>query len=1036
MIKIENVSKTYKSKNGENCCALKNINLTINNTGMVFIIGKSGSGKTTLLNILGGLDKPDEGHLIIDGKSTKDFKEKDYDSYRSTYAGFIFQEFNLIESLNVEENILFSSHLLNKKEDTKKLNETLRLVDLKGLNKRKINELSGGQRQRVAIARILNKDCKYIFADEPTGSLDTKVGKQIFDLLKELSKTRLVVVVSHDMENAKKYADRMIEMKNGEIVSDVTRVSREVRDDFYKNNKGEIILPSSRPLTKKEIKQLNNLLKDNVKNIKTSPKQFRKTYPIVEEENNTFDSKLPKISFRNTLKLAVSNIKVKISRFVTIIFILAIALTLLGLSSFFSEFDGHVATVNTFDSNNIDKLVINQGTYNSKVGQLKNKKTVYTDKKFIEDYQEKIGDNYLESRNILLHRPTENTPNQSLTDMENGYQINSEEDLQKVGFSILKGSFKGNDKDSGYVNLMITDVTWYIHCTVESSLLTQTLSSNTVAEFKEFLNNDIEQLGEESKQLVKSLLAKIDGSNGAIVDLSNTEKTIIFSAFRESEALMDFIINYFSKNSAWDSTNVLYRITGIVDTGMLEKDKQLIDSIISKNDITLLTDEEERFKAKNSLYYSKVYADLTDISGFRNIYIYSRSQSRISVTNNINDTVVYPNSYDVLSYSHFYTHDPETYYFLGENNGKSLMLRNGYSKGSINEQNNYKILAPVEEVPTLRPSLDESIIQKPSIDIPSLDDSIKEDFPLKKQKGTIVEEKKINFDSNISSFLPIKPIFIRKTGLQNNDIILDMDVFSSVFGAEAIDRYFVNQAEEDKNVDLIIYLQLAEEAEPLPFRVVGIGKGGGCELMMGTDGLNSIMLDNNVYDSYLIKLSDDISNNIEILELLDKHNSFYVSELSTVMYQIVSIFGVFELVFVGLTIILIAFVIILISNFMNTAITRKTKEIGLLRALGVTKRNVNRIFLYESLLIGLISSGASILLCALAVNPINEMVLMSLPEFFGTTLTIEISLLSFNFYMIPVITIISMVSCIISTIIPTQRTGKIKPSESMRAINK
>ena len=278
MIKIIDISKTYKSKKGNECSALKKVNLTLEDTGMVFIIGKSGSGKTTLLNILGGFDRPDEGYLVIDGKPTTEFSERDYDCYRNTQVGFIFQEFNLIEALNVEENVFFSSQLLNKQINQDEVNKILNLVGLEGLNKRNINELSGGQRQRVAIARILNKECNYILADEPTGNLDTKSGKQIFDLLKKLSKNRLVVIVSHDRDNAKKYADRIIEIKNGEVIDDVTRIDHEVKEEIYQNNKGEVYIPTSRPLTEKEIKQLNEF--NGITKIKTMPKQFRKTKKV------------------------------------------------------------------------------------------------------------------------------------------------------------------------------------------------------------------------------------------------------------------------------------------------------------------------------------------------------------------------------------------------------------------------------------------------------------------------------------------------------------------------------------------------------------------------------------------------------------------------------------------------------------------------------------------------------------------------------------------------------------------------------------
>lgn len=230
MIELKNIKKTYKSKKAKNTIALKNISIKFPEKGMVFILGKSGSGKSTLLNILGGLDKYDDGDLIINGKSTKNFSNKEYDAYRNTHIGFIFQDFNLLENYSIEKNIRLSLELKNEKVNQNQISETLKIVGLEGFEKRKTNELSGGQKQRVAIARALIKNPNVILADEPTGNLDSVTGKQIFDLLKELSKEKLVVVVSHDSENANKYADRIIELKDGDIINDTDKEQENLKN--------------------------------------------------------------------------------------------------------------------------------------------------------------------------------------------------------------------------------------------------------------------------------------------------------------------------------------------------------------------------------------------------------------------------------------------------------------------------------------------------------------------------------------------------------------------------------------------------------------------------------------------------------------------------------------------------------------------------------------------------------------------------------------------------------------------------------------
>lgn len=219
MIELKNIKKNYKNQK-VTTEVLKGINLKLGERGITFILGKSGSGKSTLLNILGGLDNYTSGDLIINGKSTKTFTEKNWDAYRNTYMGFVFQEYNLLDNYTVEDNIKLAMELQHKKCSNKEISEVLKLVELEGLSKRKTNELSGGQKQRIAIARALIKNPEIILADEPTGNLDKETSRQIFEILKKLSKDKLIVIVSHDEESARKYADRIVRIEDGLIISD------------------------------------------------------------------------------------------------------------------------------------------------------------------------------------------------------------------------------------------------------------------------------------------------------------------------------------------------------------------------------------------------------------------------------------------------------------------------------------------------------------------------------------------------------------------------------------------------------------------------------------------------------------------------------------------------------------------------------------------------------------------------------------------------------------------------------------------------
>lgn len=221
MLQIKNISKTYKTGNFIQK-ALNEVSLNLRDNEFVAILGPSGSGKTTLLNIIGGLDKYDSGDLIINGISTKDYKDKQWDTYRNHTIGFIFQSYNLIPHQTILSNVELALTIagISKKEKTKLALGALDKVGLKEQTHKKPNQLSGGQMQRVAIARALVNNPSIVLADEPTGALDTKTSIQVMDLLKEVAKDRLVVMVTHNPELAKEYANRIVNLKDGVIIDD------------------------------------------------------------------------------------------------------------------------------------------------------------------------------------------------------------------------------------------------------------------------------------------------------------------------------------------------------------------------------------------------------------------------------------------------------------------------------------------------------------------------------------------------------------------------------------------------------------------------------------------------------------------------------------------------------------------------------------------------------------------------------------------------------------------------------------------------
>ena len=303
MLELKKINKSYQTGDFVQQ-ALKNVSIEFKKNEFVAILGPSGSGKTTLLNIIGGLDRYDTGDLIINQKSTKDFKDRDWDAYRNNCIGFVFQSYNLIGHIDILQNVEMGMTLsgVSSKERKKRAIEVLTRVGLKGHLHKKPNQLSGGQMQRVAIARALANDPDIILADEPTGALDSKTSVQIMNLIQEIAKDKLVIMVTHNPELAHEYASRVIEMKDGEVVSD-----------------------SRKGTSKKE---------------NTEPYIIRKT----------------SMSFLTALHLSLNNIRTKKGR--TLLTAFASSIGIIGIALILSLSNGFDRQIGIFEQNTLSSLPI------------------------------------------------------------------------------------------------------------------------------------------------------------------------------------------------------------------------------------------------------------------------------------------------------------------------------------------------------------------------------------------------------------------------------------------------------------------------------------------------------------------------------------------------------------------------------------------------------------------------------------------------------------------------------------------------------
>lgn len=323
MLEITNLNKVYQLKD-QKVEALKNITMRFRRSEFVSILGPSGCGKTTLLNVIGGLDRYTSGDLIIDGVSTKCFKDKDWDNYRNHRVGFVFQSYNLIPHQTILENVELALTLsgVKRAERKKRAIEVLGKVGLADKLKSKPNQLSGGQMQRVAIARALVNDPEIILADEPTGALDSKTSVQIMDLLKEVSKDRLVIMVTHNPELAQKYSSRIIRLLDGELKEDSK--------------------PYTEKACKKEVEAHKAKLQEE--NTQTETKTFKKT------------KNKKSMSFFTALFLSLKNLLTKKGRTIMVSF--AGSIGIIGIALILAVSSGMTTYINRMQSESLSSYPV------------------------------------------------------------------------------------------------------------------------------------------------------------------------------------------------------------------------------------------------------------------------------------------------------------------------------------------------------------------------------------------------------------------------------------------------------------------------------------------------------------------------------------------------------------------------------------------------------------------------------------------------------------------------------------------------------
>ena len=401
MLELKNIVKDYYVDK-QPFRALKEINLYFPKQQFCSILGPSGCGKTTTLNIIGGLDHYTSGDLLIEGQSTKEYNDKAWDNYRNKRIGFVFQSYNLIPQLSILENVAMSLTLngVSRKEKIERAKVALTKVGLDGMFNKKPNQLSGGQMQRVAIARAIINDPEIILADEPTGALDSTTSIQVMDILKEISKDRLIIMVTHNQDLAYQYSDRIIKFKDGQVESDSCSAEeiqklKEAEDGAYAKERDQNI---------KELAIINE--KDKKKKVKKRKE------------------KLSSMSFLTALNLSFKNLLTKKGR--TIMTSVAGSFGIIGVALVLAVNNGFGLWIDQMEAETASQMPLTISSYSIsyEINEDYDQNPEYSDEQFVYPYMSNIGTQTITYNNITPRYIDYLSYLRDETDLMNDYVIN------------------------------------------------------------------------------------------------------------------------------------------------------------------------------------------------------------------------------------------------------------------------------------------------------------------------------------------------------------------------------------------------------------------------------------------------------------------------------------------------------------------------------------------------------------------------------------------------------------------------------------
>ena len=997
MLSIKNITKNYGKKESALVRALKGVNIDFPDKGMVFLLGRSGSGKSTLLNIIGGLDSADDGEIIVKGVSSKNFTPADFDSYRNTFIGFVFQEYNLLNEFTVKQNIALAMQLQSKQISDEELEHTLELVDLAGLKDRYPNELSGGQMQRVAIARAIIKNPEIVLADEPTGALDSATGKQIFDTLKKLSKTRLVVVVSHDRGFAEEYADRIIELSDGEVVLDVSKNTLDNSSSTQNVNliSDDIItIKDWSKVSDEEVKKIIDLMKKNGKEtiITSSEKHTQQIKQVLDIEDNSskkfvktkkedtpeykgekakfIKSKLP---FSRALKMASSSLKVKPFRLIFTIILSVIAFTLFGITSTLMLYDPNYSVINAMQNTSYESVALEK-KYDA------NYQTV----QYKDDATATIGTDMT----VELKGAYKQSELDKLNDNSVGLKFAGVMDLGYYSYtSLTTGKYNSRE--------------YKIPTVLKSRYLDYYCVTKLIG-FTDCGNEFITKNGFTS--LANGYYPRNYGEIAIpeyVFDMYKYASNLTTLGISPLENPQDILGETITFNGLSFVVTDVYKVGVIPEEFKPLKDKQSFLDTYQKNQLKKeLTDLIEYsfhtvgFVSENFYDY---YKDLNVTVGSKSAFGMHIKRETEEVERGDYVSVYTPSSIsDYAELVSFYDLDGNVVDYDDSENGVYLCLHN----------------IVLEKYKDIRDKL------KPSIENNTANDSQIELYDAVNTYG-----RQPTFD---------KAILIYKALRENQEYGLNMPSYYQAKNYKGEIKiltvkgiYLISKGQQPFNSQKKFFISdtLFDNFSYM------FSKINGNNINYFDKYTTNYDLDafNEKY-SFVITKTDNTREQTAFMFNTAMANSKNVmlNDVYDLSVEVAGIFNEMKLGFLVAGLVVGLFAVLMLYNFISVAIENKKNEIGILRAVGASGGDVFKIFITEALIITSICFVLSSILSVIACSVINTIAVASI---------VKISFLNFRFINVLFLLLTSIIIAFVGTFLPVLKASKCSPVESIKAIN-